>query len=514
MVVYQNFWDWRDHFCQDNEDCTIEEAVYYTIYGDLGDAVAQMADEIDTYVKNTLQLEWIRPNLIEIRPGYRKNLQRHLEQLGRTNEETKKIAKIYQTYSNKTQQAAALYEKTLEGYYIALKLREVHKERNEIPNFSKILGNYSFPGSDFGLVLTDDPPEILFKSQGRPWEGESCERFAGEYCSGYMSDIEHGNLIAFVIDRDGFPIARKMLRWAYGPNKELALNLEKWWYFNSADKEQELYDMADDKLTEIIHENGYYVPTSITPYEYVGYSDTAGQGYTRIDYIGPPKIRIDPEKHYLMYYPPIENGKINYNQVDLVDANRINAAQIQYLLLNGFTWGDLREAAFYYQNYLHYKNIGDVKESDNQSDLEQLLDELFPFKLDMPMKLQDGEYVLDEENIYYKPSSMNEDSLFHEQALKLMKAFRLDFEDYKLYLALFKQYYLKHMRQNAEAGLYCEGIFSRLSWIGNLSGGNIFYDVTRKCLVSMEDSIYQQEIVDGLIHTRLSTFLEIRNDLD
>jgi hypothetical protein len=522
------FRDWKDSFCADREDCTIEEAVYKTIYTNMGEQIDLLESSIDDFVRDVLEMEWIRPNLIEIKPGYRKNLQRHLEQLGRTDEQARLVAKDVQTFLNKTQQAQLVYKGILEWYELALKEREARiRSQQELenrsisglyrtgllfPTFTDIIGEYSIPHSDFSFIVTNDPPEILFKSQGRPWEGNSCERFTGVYKEGFRTDIAWGNLIVFIYDKYGVAVARKMLRWAYGPNREVGLNMEPLWYYAPDDKTQELYDIVDDLLCDLIADFNYYVPRSITPYIYLGFSDFIGLGGERINYIGPGKIHVDPDRPYLVHYPPIEHGRVQYNQTDLVDATTITQSEIKHLLNNGFTWADLKEAGQYIINYMEHDYLGEIEIIQTEKDLENcIVNNIVAYTIDDLPKYEQGEWVIDETSPGYRIATPEDDELFHNQALKLMKAFRLVFHNYKFYYALFRQYYIPFMTRNKYGGLYTDAIATRWSWIGTLDGGVIFFDKTRRCLVSMDDSVYLSDVVAPFIKEKGSSFLDLRN---
>lgn len=211
------FQTWDKLLCPENAECTIESAIYNSIYSAYD--TRELESNLDLYMTQ-LQAEWIRPNLIEI-DGKQKNIQAFLEKKARTDDMAKIMAKNYQTFANHTQQAKALYERNLELFNEAMQARQDEIDKGEFNEFSEMLGTYEIDfsfriGKELYLHITDDPHEIIFKSQGRPWEGESCERFTGSYNRGYITDIIYGNLLAFIIDKHGMPVARKMIRWGDG----------------------------------------------------------------------------------------------------------------------------------------------------------------------------------------------------------------------------------------------------------------------------------------------------------
>lgn len=291
--------------------------------------------------------------------------------------------------------------------------------------------------------------------------------------------------------------------------------MEPRWYYDPEDELKPLYEIVDEMIIDMINDLGYYQQTSVTPYEYIGFSDAEGDGITKIHYFGPAKIYIDPDTPYLIHYPAIIDGHVSYNQTDVVNAFKISASDVRYLLAYGFTWASLQEASQYIVNYMEHDYIGELEIIETSKDLENLIDnEIIDYKLENVMKLEHGEWIIDTTNPLYIPASKSDTELFHEQALKLMKAFRADFEDYKLYFALFHQYSSQFAIMNKNGGMYTEAIHTRWSWIGNLAGGTIFYDKDRSCLVTAEDTVYQTEVIVPIIDEKGSQYLALRMDMD
>lgn len=168
------------------------------------------------------------------------------------------------------------------------------------------------------VILSCDPLDIFTKSTARPWEGQSCERYGGEFHDGVYSDIEGCSIVCFVFDENSESmVARIMLRrcyhsvlvkkskyddssgtatrpeykriWGYG--------IEKYFYTAGgqvARKSRKLLGGTVEArvitafLENMLDKEGLmqYADGSIctTPYSYNGFSDVMGRGDTEIGY--------------------------------------------------------------------------------------------------------------------------------------------------------------------------------------------------------------------------------------
>ena len=177
------------------------------------------------------------------------------------------------------------------------------------------------------VIITDDPVDILRKTETRSWINESCESFTGQstsYNRGTYSDIANGNAVAYLYTKDSQePISRVMLRWcsAVGSSSDedddydedtqcdedsgecaavtgahLDIGVEPVMYPRGKPYQFQLYD----ELTRILNEHGlgqYAKCTTLLPYD--GYSDMI-QGGGIIRYSPPGKNNLvkyaaDPE---------------------------------------------------------------------------------------------------------------------------------------------------------------------------------------------------------------------------
>jgi len=175
-----------------------------------------------------------------------------------------------------------------------------------------IEGTYPYPdkkSKKLLFIITRDPVAIIAKSTSQCWESMSCEKvIRGEYGYGAFSDIANSNAVCYIFEKN-LPIARIMIRWCEvrGGNVDLGIE-EKWYYCREyPDKAEDFAHMGrstyktDDRgqfiggfvpadaskfLVSILNSKGLHENYSSckTPYKYMGYSDTAGEGHTRIDY--------------------------------------------------------------------------------------------------------------------------------------------------------------------------------------------------------------------------------------
>ena len=149
-------------------------------------------------------------------------------------------------------------------------------------------------GGDYMLWITTDPFEMLTKSTGRKWSerNASCENWDGCYAEGPVSDVKYGNAIVWVYKKGDeeyrHEIGRFLLRWgeSYKEGVKLGYDIgveaqvypkdprESPWGFNLL-----------GAIGNIISDAGLLnYETCRTPYKFMGYSDKAGSGKTKISY--------------------------------------------------------------------------------------------------------------------------------------------------------------------------------------------------------------------------------------
>lgn len=501
------FQTWDKLFCPESAECTIESAVYNTIYSAYD--LRELENNIDIYMMQ-LQAVWIRPNLVEI-DGKQKNMQAFLEKKARTDDMAKIMAKNYQTYANHTQQGKALYESILSRYNQGLSNRQKAEADDELPTFPEMLGtfeiDFSFKvGKELYVVITDDPPEIMFKSQGRPWEGGSCERFTGPYSSGFVTDIEVGNLIAYIIDKHGMPVARKMIRWGDGHVEEkhvIALNLEPVWYYDDLpihpQERDEFLQIVDEQLWAMIREHRYYADYVKTPYLYEGFSDAMGRrGY--IEYQNADFE--EPEAPYLIFQSDIGEHRIIY-------ANTLSRLERQDYLNNDFEYADEDEALM-----LYLMNIDDnTAWISNWDDfINYLILILEPAKIDdfdQAVEWDEAaqEWIIDTNNKWFDihMEEENNTDIILTQTNNIYYYFwrRGILTDEDLYVkewlkALFHQYGRIISQLNFSAGLFCDTIGRNKSFVGTLRGDRLFYFKDVKTLFTEKDQNIRSTILTQL----------------
>jgi hypothetical protein len=477
------FQTWETLLCPDGAECTIEAAIYYTIYCNID--TKEIENNLDLYMTQ-IQAQWIRPDIIEI-DGKQRNIQGYLEKKGRTDPMAKIMAKNYQTFANMTQQAKTLYEDNVRLYQTALLARQDEYDAGRLPNFSEILGMYEIDfsfkvGRELYLYITDDPPELLFKSQGRPWEGNSCERFTGPYNRGYITDITYGNLAAYIVDRHGMPIARKMIRWGLGDNEDgeeiYALCLEPPWYYDTLPihpfEIDEFKQNLDEQLWTLIRENGYYADQATTPYFYEGFSDTIN-GKGRITYEN--NDGDEAEEPYMVFQSDVGDSKIIY-------VAEMTARQRREYFENDYEYMAEDDMYYYYltekdENVqmihnmdLFYEYLSHILATTNYNTHPLLWNE------------EGQEWLVDTEGKWYD-IHMEEESkreLTMAQAHQIFNHFRtigiVEDEDYKFrawLIAVIMQYGKIFSYLNFNAGLFSERFGGEKSFVGNMTGRTLFY---------------------------------------
>ena len=158
-------------------------------------------------------------------------------------------------------------------------------------------GGVSWPvsaGGNYAIWITTDPFEMLTKSTGRKWSerNASCENWDGCYAEGPTSDVQYGNCIIWIYEKGNeeyrHEIGRFILRWgeAYegGEAKGFDIGVEAQVYPKDPRQSPWGFNLLN-ALGQILKDNGYLnYETCRTPYKYMGYSDRAGSGKTRITY--------------------------------------------------------------------------------------------------------------------------------------------------------------------------------------------------------------------------------------
>lgn len=172
------------------------------------------------------------------------------------------------------------------------------------PPMTGLKAGSSWPVSTAGkyvLQLTTKPAELLAKSAGRAWDGNSCESLDSGYGykKGCFDDIKYGNAIILiynysdVINEDGAVsigkeeilkcLGRFMLRWgdgrdSSGNNLGPRIGVERSTYMVDG-KNTSLSSTLGQGVVTILQGRGLWDFSTIrTPYSYRGYSDIIGGG--------------------------------------------------------------------------------------------------------------------------------------------------------------------------------------------------------------------------------------------
>lgn len=499
------FQSWDKLFCPEGAECNIDAAIYYVIYKNYD--TSENERTLEAYMRQ-IHAEWIRPNLISV-DGKTQNIQRYLEKQGRFDPAAKIAAKIYQTFDNQTRVPKALYEKISGWFYTTMAERAERESIRYLPHFPEMLGmfesDFTFAvGKELYLYITDDPHELIFKTQGRPWEGNSCERFTGEYPKGFITDIGWGNLIAFIVDKHGMPVARKMIRWAKGKNKDdesiICLNLEPVWYYDQLPipflDEYEFLETTNRQIEQMIIENEYYCPESETPYYYLGYSDAKG-GSGTINYSFSDE---DAEDEYLIFRSDAADSVIHYVQ-------NMNPLERGHYLANDFEYASEDEALSLYLFELAEDVESIFRWPDFEAYLDLLLEDTGYHKDILEWDITNEKWIIDKENPWYLPAAEEERNrdLIFTQALLINSWFinKGEFEDSDWskrdwLIALFTQYWKRINYRNTDAGPRCERLGGDLSFVGNMTGGGLYYFTDTLTLFTENDAKMKEEVVERL----------------
>jgi hypothetical protein len=158
-------------------------------------------------------------------------------------------------------------------------------------------GGPSWPqsaGGNYTLWITTNPFEMLTKSTGRRWSerNQSCENWDGCYAEGPVSDIKYGNCIVWVYKtgEEAYrqEIGRFILRWGdkYKSGDKVGVDIGVEAQVYPKDPRQSPWGFALlGAIGQILKDSGYLEYESCkTPYKFMGYSDKAGAGKSRITY--------------------------------------------------------------------------------------------------------------------------------------------------------------------------------------------------------------------------------------
>ncbi len=152
-------------------------------------------------------------------------------------------------------------------------------------------------GTDYYLVISNDPFMNMTKSTGRHWQNSSCEVYNGmwNYAQGPMSDVLYGNCVVFAFAGSTLPkgwpqiqpagreilLGRQNLKWGYKENKEgdIGIGLDPRVYGGTG-----AGPLLTKALASIVATTPYFDYKSMrTPYFYQGHCDV-GSGTGHLTY--------------------------------------------------------------------------------------------------------------------------------------------------------------------------------------------------------------------------------------
>tara|TARA_R110000824_G_scaffold5793_8_gene26680 strand:+ start:12559 stop:17205 length:4647 start_codon:yes stop_codon:yes gene_type:complete len=179
-------------------------------------------------------------------------------------------------------------------------------QANRPPASKKDNGGRLWPkykGGKFLLRFTNEAFDMLTKATGRKWgwPSESCETWNGCFGRGPCSDIKYGNCIIWIFEMGDdkiYPedyiqwnhdeIGRLIVRWGEGMDAEaepvgIKVGIEPGAYPKQAAWTKNMIKA----VALILKDAGLFnYETCRTPYRFMGYSDYAHEGRTRINYRG------------------------------------------------------------------------------------------------------------------------------------------------------------------------------------------------------------------------------------
>lgn len=131
---------------------------------------------------------------------------------------------------------------------------------------------------DYYVRLSDSEFDLFRKSTGQLWQEVSCERWWGCCRWGFQSDIQDGNMVAFIHSQHTKKaVGRLMLRWCYIKNRtqqEASVGFEPIWYMANL---QDMWQNLPPLTPEIKAKHSKLWPTSINGIKVSG----KGGGFVR-----------------------------------------------------------------------------------------------------------------------------------------------------------------------------------------------------------------------------------------
>jgi hypothetical protein len=264
---------------------------------------------------------------------------------------------------------------------------------NNSPKAKGVNEGMRFPKSsagDFIIRITNDPVEILCKSENRLYGSDSCEKLNSSYRSnGPFSDIEYGNGIALIYQTKDVLneetgdieftteailkcLGRFMMRWGIGKDASgndigVKMGVENSIYGRNIDNETGMTKNPTWKTTvgngivKILTEEGLWDYRSCyTPYSYQGYSDVKG-GRGNITYSSLAfGMNIDPSNiggmEDINYADP---NAFSFNSLrDLINQTT-NDAVLVSIAENPMIWSDRRICSRMMRRLWELENIED-----------------------------------------------------------------------------------------------------------------------------------------------------------
>nr|MDO8114647.1 hypothetical protein [Candidatus Sigynarchaeota archaeon] len=203
---------------------------------------------------------------------------------------------------DRTEKATTRAKTAIDKFSTSMIRREKSRDDLAAKAVAAIVGRYPLDETH-DIIITDDPISMFAKSTGQDWEEESCEKDGGSHNAGVYSDIEIGNCVAFIVEKENdHPIARIMVRWCDEKNaktKKIGFGIERRWYYTTSpgkgakientSKNLMYKDMPFVKATASVvkilkEKNVYDYKQCVTPYSYGGYSDVMQTAHVRIEY--------------------------------------------------------------------------------------------------------------------------------------------------------------------------------------------------------------------------------------
>lgn len=229
---------------------------------------------------------------------------------------------------DRVEKATTRSKTAIKKFATSLAMHDQTKDERAERAVASIVGRYPLDaGHDF--VITDDPVALFSKATGQDWEEESCEKDGGMHSIGVYSDIEIGNCIAFIVEKETeHPVARIMLRWCEDARNKakVGFGIERRWYYTTkpgkgskieATSKDLIYPRmsalrATALLAQILKDKGVYdYDYCDTPYRYAGYSDIMQGSNRNISY---ENLYIKYGKMFSLF---VKGFKIDFSKIDM-----------------------------------------------------------------------------------------------------------------------------------------------------------------------------------------------------